>query len=504
MASISAVEIDGTDSSYLQDDSLVVDCDGSSLDGGDSLVVDCDDSSLNDEDSAIGSENITADSNSTQETLSFDDLKSKINGTPAGSTLDLYDDFTNLGGHVLMINKDLTIDGHGHTLDAHQHGCFKSTKGHILIKNLIIKNACIDSGAIFIAQDAWYIIDNCSFINNHALKKRGGAICNIGYNSLTILNSIFDSNYANCYGGAVYSQTELSLINSTFNSNKADIEGGAILGKNKVIIDHCNFSKNYAGRSGGAVFADKVAIEKTPSHFEKNVAYDSKGGAIYANYFSSDVYYASFIYNSAGLGTISDDGGAVYIKNENRITFASCIFVGNRCTDEGGAIYLDSYNSHLSLRNNIFMNNSAGDEGQTVFNCGYYDTIRDNYWAGKNPSSNNDQLVEWKATIFQKNKHHSDSNPLKIVFELDKSQASVNETVTESIYFCNSNGTKCSGKFYGFEYIYLPVNENLKEISKNISDSSIAIEYQPQIAAYYALFAYLFNQSLSLQKLRVE
>ena len=150
------------------------------------------------------------------------------------------------------------------------------------------------------------------------------------------------------------------------------------------------------------------------------------------------------------------------------------------------------------------MNNSAGDEGQTVFNCGYYDTIRDNYWAGKNPSSNNDQLVEWKATIFQKNKHHSDSNPLKIVFELDKSQASVNETVTESIYFCNSNGTKCSGKFYGFEYIYLPVNENLKEISKNISDSSIAIEYQPQIAAYYALFAYLFNQSLSLQKLRVE
>ncbi|WP_295622550.1 hypothetical protein [uncultured Methanobrevibacter sp.] len=39
---------------------------------------------------------------------------------------------------------------------------------------------------------------------------------------------------------------------------------------------------------------------------------------------------------------------------------------------------------------NIFMDNSAGYEGQSVYNCSYYDEIENNFWGFNNPSSDND------------------------------------------------------------------------------------------------------------------
>ena len=56
-------------------------------------------------------------------------------------------------------------------------------------------------------------------------------------------------------------------------------------------------------------------MKKSPSYFINNSA-DAAGGAIYANKFNTDVYYASFINNHAGNGYFNYDGGAVYIFNE--------------------------------------------------------------------------------------------------------------------------------------------------------------------------------------------
>ena len=105
----------------------------------------------------------------------------------------------------------------------------------------------------------------------------------------------------------------------------------------------------------------------------------------------------------------NDDGGAIYINEENTVTFSHCLFEGNHCGDEGGAIYLDSRKSHLTLKNNNFINNGAGDEGQCVFNKGYYNEITDNFWNDMNPSTENDQLVEWKQ--WGENIKHADKNP---------------------------------------------------------------------------------------------
>ncbi|WP_295622548.1 hypothetical protein [uncultured Methanobrevibacter sp.] len=62
--------------------------------------------------------------------------------------------------------------------------------------------------------------------------------------------------------------------------------------------------------------------------------------------------------------------------------------------------------------------------------------------------------------------HHSDSNPLSIVFDFDKSHVSVNETVKSSLHFMKSDGTLFAGRIYGLCDVVFKFNENLKEIKK--------------------------------------
>lgn len=104
------------------------------------------------------------------------------------------------------------------------------------------------------------------------------------------------------------------------------------------------------------------------------MAYKAAGGAIYVNKFVTGVFGCEFINNKAGVVS-KDDGGAIYINKKGHYTFSSCLFEKNSCNSDGGAIYLDSKEAHLTLTNNIFEGNTA-KEGQSVYNKGYYDTIR--------------------------------------------------------------------------------------------------------------------------------
>ena len=456
----------------------------------------------------------------------FNDLQAEIDKAREGSVLDLYRDYNGCEDAVVHLDKDLIIDGHGHTINGkNAEGCvpFKSEKGTITLKNLIIINGRNDGyffnyngGAITITGSARYTIDNCTFRNNYA-DDYGGAIYNGVHNPLIVINCVFDSNTAdddhggaiysngdlyvgNCSfihnkaekggaiyayedtkiiiinsgfvdnsaeyyggavfanpvidhtsvglfgipkddiyallssingaciinskfkdnsagrdGGAVYSENGVYVKNSTFESNRAEGSiirdgGGAILVKKDVEIDNCTFKNNYAGNCGGAIYANTVTFDGTPSYFISNTADKGKGGAIYTNKFTNDVSHVTFSANSAGEGaTTSDDGGAIYINEENHITFSKCTFINNHCSDEGGAIYLDSTSSDLALIDNTFIGNSAGHEGQAVFNKGSYKSIRGNYWGGKNPSTSNDILIEW--VFIGSNKHHVDSSP---------------------------------------------------------------------------------------------
>ena len=94
LTSISAVELDGADSSYLHNSSF---------------IVEYDDCTLDDAVSVENSENNNVGVVHSQPILDFDDLQSKINDANADSTLHLYNDFINKYGSVVTINKSLTL-----------------------------------------------------------------------------------------------------------------------------------------------------------------------------------------------------------------------------------------------------------------------------------------------------------------------------------------------------------------------------------------------------------
>ena len=151
----------------------------------------------------------------------------------------------------------------------------------------------------------------------------GGAIYAKDY--VKSVDSIFSGNSAEVDGGAIYAKGNVNIKNTTFENNKAEgakshkCYGGAIRSTKDVKIDNCSFLKNHAENYGGAIYADTITwVNNSPSYFIGNYAEKKSGGAIYTNKFETDVKYGVFINNTVKA---NDDGGAIYINNENHITF---------------------------------------------------------------------------------------------------------------------------------------------------------------------------------------
>ena len=417
--------------------------------------------------------------------LYFSHLQNMIDGASDGSVIALNNNFVYNqinDDEGIIINKNIVIDGQGHSLDAKSlSGIFQSSTGHITLKNIVFRNgnqvSADDGGAIRILGDARYTIINCTFDSNKALQD-GGAIYNDGGN--------------------------LELNDCTFINNRAeganklnDCDGGAVHSKAPLSINHCTFKNNYAADNGGAVYAtDGITWVSTPSTFEGNTAYKGKGGAIYTNGFNNNVKYAVFFNNHAGEGaTISDDGGAIYINSANTVTFSQCAFIINHCSDEGGAIYLDSTDSHLTLKNNYFLGNTADDEGKVVFNKGHYDAVTDNWWADNLPSNDNDLLIEWES--IWANDHRTDSNPVYMKLKLTENICIVDNSVWATVCFYHYNdGSLCNGEMYTDLIGFLPKTD-LEFYNRINYEYYVNILVKPLKSGLYDVSANLYGQFAS-------
>ena len=313
--------------------------------------------------------------NNLSATSTFDDLQAEINNATEGSVLNLTRDYNGVYGSRIQFNKNLTIDGQGHTLDCLNAECsaFYSNSGNITLMNLKIINGHNDDnaegGAIHIDGSAQYTIINCTFNNNWA-DNYGGAIYNSVNKALTIINSTFDNNKADDDdGGAIYTVGDVYIENSIFKSNTANEDAGAIFCYN-AYITNCLFDSNNAGGAifsqceGGAIYCtNDLTIDN--STFKNNYATDY-GGAAYAkninvnnNQDSNQPHNSFFINNKAR----NDDGGALYSNGDSHVKNA--IFTGNNAENEdGGAIYCTN---DLTIDNSIFKNNHARDRGGAAY-----------------------------------------------------------------------------------------------------------------------------------------
>ena len=258
----------------------------------------------------------------------FDILQNLINNN---DELELDRDYTYVSGvdeiiEGILIDKNITIDGKGHTIDAKEMTrIFNVQALNVTFKNIIFANGKSNlkyddggspGGAIYLKLDNNNAINfnviNCTFVNNVADVDE----YNIEYS-----------------GAAIY----VNANEGTYN------------------IKNCNFTKNTAQGNGGAIYINTMDAE-------------------------FNLYNSSFINNKASKG------GALYIEtNGTEITIDKCLFEENKLMggSEGTAILWKSTNDNRNnfVKNSIFLNNDQNEDNRYAFTLSSGDVnINDNWW----------------------------------------------------------------------------------------------------------------------------
>lgn len=172
-------------------------------------------------------------------------------------------------------------------------------------------------------------------------------------------------------GGAVYISNSSPIINNVmFNTNFADNNGGAIYnaGTGSFNLTNSSLDNNRSNNNGGAIsFASNSgAINITNTSFNRNLATNGNGGAIYIPSMSSSITDDSDIdlVNSTFNMNSATNGGAIYLENTT-LNLTNYVFNGNSATNNGGAIYVN--NSTLTGKDNSFTLNTAGSQGNIIY-----------------------------------------------------------------------------------------------------------------------------------------
>ena len=256
----------------------------------------------------------------------------------------------------VIINKNIRIDGKGHTIDAKNLGrIFKINNWcDVTLTNVTLTNGnATVGGAIYNFGNLDLV--HVNFVNNTA--KYGGAIMNYAY-GLVLDDSTFTNNTAKI-GGAIYNSDDCFVVgNSTFTNNTAKI-GGAIYNYGiGFVIGNSTFVNNSAADGAGAIMNGGRGFVVGNSTFANNTA--KIGGAIYN-------YGIGFVVgNSTFANNTAEDAGAVYNEGDNSVV-GNSTFVNNTAED-AGAVYNKGNNSVVG--NSTFVNNTATSIGGAIINNG--------------------------------------------------------------------------------------------------------------------------------------
>ena len=437
-----------------------------------------DDDVLNDPSSPIGT---------------FKDLRDEINA--ATNEVDLqrdyaFNDSTDRGYTLsgITVNKPLTINGNGHTIDA---------------RNL---------SRIFAVLSSNVVIKNITFINfnvtgkygNTGYSDCGGAISawNNNYQNLQIQDCTFANGSAVGYGGAVSSRISNTNISNCVFENCSSRRGGALLLYNaNPTVESCHFINNKATDSGsehggGAINIGSGGVNAKISNCVFENCSASKGGALLLYNANPTVESCRFINNKAtdsgsehGGGAINigsggvnakisncvfencsaSKGGALLLYNANH-TVESCRFINNNATgtgdnDGGGAIYTGSNARNTNVYDCTFINNTAPHFGGAIYSQGTNLTIGGcDFVENKAPTNdggaiyvNNISSIISNCSFIENSANHGGA-----IYYTNKA---VNNTLS-NCNFTNNNATdEINGLTGGALYINQAVNTTISNCS---------------------------------------
>ena len=374
----------------------------------------------------------------------FAELQNKINAAEEGSTINLENDYVS-DDNLLRLNKSITINGNGHTLNARGYGILDIESDNVILKNITFINgdyygsaisicgnntiisdchfkdngisfvdSYLEGGALFINGNNT-LISNCYFENNgfSGLNNLYGGAISIHGNGTRISDSFFKGNeiygeYGPAEGGDFYCDCNLTVVNSTFISNMIscyDSLGGAIYSTGSAYIFDSVFTDNSlygVSVHGGAIHADSVYVNN--SAFECN------------SIFGSRIWESS--YTSSSGGAISSESAYVFNSNFTNNSASS----NDKCQpSRGGAVYSSGI---LNIGNSNFENNSA-DKGEALWAYQVYSHI------GNSTFINNDYALV-KAYIEAQSlvKHYGGSERFRVYLTEDgKARANANVNI---------------------------------------------------------------------------
>ena len=291
----------------------------------------------------------------------------------------------------IPINRNITIDGNGHTIDAmNQSRIFNVILNNInvIFKNTVFIKGNHDNGGAITGKSTSI---NCTFINNTATDyggaiyggsaeycsfydneaNEGGAIYIAG-NNFWIDSCTFVNNYANESGGAIYLDTGISarIENCTFKRNKAKTGGAlSIVYSQNVGVLNSTFADNVAELNGGAINFDFSIYNKIDNCLFENNSATGNGGAFVWIFSNGNITNIDFKNNTA-----TGNGGAIFIQISesasliNNQQLMNCSFTDNRAKN-GGAIYNNDYYRIFASTDSTlnFINNTAEENGGAVY-----------------------------------------------------------------------------------------------------------------------------------------
>ncbi len=342
-------------------------------------------------------------------------------------------------------------------------------------------------GAISI-KTAYVKMNYMTFINNSA-EEFGGAI-NVEATNCVIRNSKFVSNYAGVFGGAVdFEENNGTIENCTFINNEAGnggavgciasactitdsyfenntaengaavfIENGDLTGddSNSHLIKNNRFIRNYATQQGGAIEVENQQMNQNAdwtlidsNEFLDNYAYN--GGAISAYYGDAGIRNNVFVNNTAGYG-----GAIASIST----TDSAYIIIGG-----------------IYLNNNTIINCRAEENGNAIFNMGYFGSVANiTFNGGETVYSTDGKAVILNVTVCDDMGNPISGSPIEFIVDGKDTinpATDLYEGVGSVRYVPRENGTfVVSGKFYK------KFNQNIiNVITSNITVENAIADY---------------------------
>ena len=324
----------------------------------------------------------------------FTDLQNAIGLVRGTLTLDsdiaMTDDEAANFKDGVVINKNIVIDGKGHTIDAKNLGrIFNIGEGFtVTLTNATLINGKADKGGA-IYNDGSLTLSDVKLSDN-AADSYGGAVFNNGH--LVVSDSVFDSNdivnrgsASVDYGGAaIYNWYDgvLTVSGSNFTNNIKNYKNGdnlvgAITTIGNATVSGSNFVNN-SGRWGGAISATGAELRKNSSTltvsntiFRDNAALYA--GAVYiwgSNYNIADcVFDNNTAFGKGNMTPNNNNGGALVVSQVSKFnepitgTISGSKFTNNKA-QYGGAAYFNK--GFVTITDSVFENNIATAEGGAV------------------------------------------------------------------------------------------------------------------------------------------